>query len=44
MLASAQGLSIAQALAMAQLGRPVFQPLPWQLEALHAWGDARATR
>jgi atypical dual specificity phosphatase len=44
MLASAQGLTIAQALAMAQLGRPVFQPLPWQLEALHAWRDARVTR
>jgi atypical dual specificity phosphatase len=44
MLAAEQRLTIAQALALAQVGRPVFQPLPWQLAALHAWGDARATR
>ena len=44
MLATEQRLTIAQALALAQAGRPVFQPLPWQLAALHAWGDDRVTR
>jgi len=43
MLATAHRLTITQALAMAQVGRPVFRPLPWQLESLHAWSDARVT-
>jgi atypical dual specificity phosphatase len=42
-LAASHQLSVGQALAMAQLGRPVFQPLPWQLAALHAWGESRMT-
>ena len=38
----AKGMPIERALELAQSGRPVFKPLPWQLEGLHAWA-ARPT-
>lgn len=37
LLARDQRLSIDQALAMAQRGRPIFRPLPWQMAGLEAW-------
>ncbi len=42
LLAADQGVPIDEALALARAGRPVFKPLPWQLEGLHAWA-ARPT-
>ena len=40
-LAATHRLTIAEALVMAQRGRPVFSPLPWQVDALHAWKAER---
>ena len=37
LLAAGEGVPIDEALALARAGRPVFKPLPWQLEGLHAW-------
>jgi atypical dual specificity phosphatase len=37
LLAAREGVPIERALELAQSGRPVFKPLPWQLEGLHAW-------
>jgi len=39
LLAAGQGMQIDEALEVARTGRPVFQPLPWQLEGLHAWAE-----
>jgi atypical dual specificity phosphatase len=36
-LARSEGIPVEDALEMARAGRPVFQPLPWQLEGLQAW-------
>jgi atypical dual specificity phosphatase len=42
LLAEAERLGIDEALAQARHRRPVFAPLPWQVEALRAWRDATA--
>jgi atypical dual specificity phosphatase len=39
LLARDQRLTIDQALEMAQRGRPIFRPLPWQVAALKAWAS-----
>jgi len=38
-LARDQRLTIDQALAVAQRGRPTFRPLPWQVAGLQAWAS-----
>ena len=40
LLARSEGLSIDAALEQARSRRPVFAPLPWQLEALRAWSGS----
>ena len=42
LLAASEQMPIDRALELACTRRPVFQPLPWQLAALHAWA-ARPT-
>jgi atypical dual specificity phosphatase len=42
LLAAREGMPIERALELAQSGRPVFKPLPWQLEGLHAWAARTA--
>jgi atypical dual specificity phosphatase len=40
LLASGEGISIDRALQRARELRPIFQPLPWQVDALRAWAAA----
>lgn len=37
LLAASEQMPIDRALELARAGRPVFEPLPWQLAALRAW-------
>jgi atypical dual specificity phosphatase len=37
LLAVKDGIPIDEALERARAGRPIFQPLPWQLDGLQAW-------
>ncbi|HEY0387454.1 MAG TPA: sulfur transferase domain-containing protein [Gaiellales bacterium] len=37
LLAASEGVPIDEALERARAGRPIFRPLPWQLEGLQAW-------